>query len=402
MNKIRVLVLLLLSMALTATGNTRADESVDERQTIKALYLPLADHYAGVIAYEKYRDQMKHADYRIERMKSWSLLRARFMSGEVDVAFIICPMAMDMFRKRPDFRWVSLMHRDGNALAINYLLNDDVELPEERSKRLPDNKVADALAKGKLEGGKPTQCGVPHLLSTHTVVLYKYLKDYGKTLGLDGGTNKDVIAIEVPPSKSLGFIKKKNSRATPASFEQSLPWADVVETQGFGKVAWYSKDVVEWKPYGHVECIVIATDACILEKRRALREVIHYIHQAGLDIELSRLEGGLEIIDVAENVRKHIPEHNTKAIIQSLRPDLNVINYLNLNIDKAGLKQIMDLAVECGILKEAIDIEKFADTSFLTDITVQNPDTLNSILGYSKTITVITGMKLQRAVFGDR
>ena len=342
-----------------------------EKETITAIYIPLADHYPGIVAYEKYRDKMQYADYRIERMKSWPLLRARFMSGEVDMAFIICPQAMDMFRKKPNFRWVSLIHRDGNALAINDLLNADVNLPNERLLRHPDKKVAEAFAKAKRKLGRPTECGVPHLHATHTVVLYKYLRDHGKTLGLDSGEDNDVIAIEVPPSKSPIFIKKKNSRGIPASFEQSLPWADVVETKGFGHVAWYSKDVMKWPPHGHVECIVIATDACIREKPKALREVIHHIHRAGLDIEAGRKEGGAGMAAITNMIRKHIPEHNEQAIIESLRPDLNVINYRHLNVDKAGLKQIMDLAVEGGILREPIDIDAFADESFATEITNQ-------------------------------
>ncbi len=66
-------------------------------------------------------------------------------------------------------------------------------------------------------------------------------------------------------------------------------------------------------------------------------------------------------------VRKHIPQHNEEAIIQSLRPDLNVINYRNLNIDAAGLKLIMDLAVEGGIIDQPIDIAAFSDNSFAVD-----------------------------------
>ncbi len=339
-----------------------------EKQVVKAIYIPLADHYAGIIAFEKYRDAMKHADYRIERIKSWPLLRAYFMSGEVDLAYIICPQAMDMFRVQPNFRWVSLMHRDGNALAINDLMNAHVNLPAKRVDRKPDARVAEAFTAAKHELGRPTECGVPHLHATHTVVLYKYLKDYGKTLGIGSGNDNDVIAISVPPPKSPAFIKKNNSRGTPASFEQSLPWADVVETQGFGRVAWYSKDVLPW-PNGHVECIAIATDESIRSKHEAIKEVIYYIHQAGLDIESAREEGGQAMIDISNMIRKHIPEHNEAAIIQSLRPDLNVINYRHLNLDTAGLKLIMDLAVEGGIIRQAIDIEEFADRSFSTEIT---------------------------------
>ncbi|MES9960238.1 MAG: ABC transporter substrate-binding protein [Sedimenticola sp.] len=341
------------------------------KKSIKALYIPLADHYAAVVAYEKYGQQMRHADFQLEKMKSWPLLRAYFMSGEVDMAFIISPQAMDMFRERPNFRWVSLMHRDGNALAINDLLNADAKLEARRIDRKPDVRVADALGKAKRRLGRPTQSGVPHLHATHTVILYKYLKEHGKTLALGNGENQDVVAVEVPPPKSPAFIKKHNNRGIPASFEQSLPWADVVETGGYGHVAWYSKDVMPW-PNGHVECIAIATDAGIRDKQEAIQEVIHYIHLAGQDIERARRQGGQAILEIAGMIRKHIPEHNTEAIVQSLRLDLNVINYRHLNVDenaKGSLRQIMDLAIEGGIIEGRIDIEAFADEAFSTDVT---------------------------------
>ena len=169
---------------------------------------------------------------------------------------------------------------------------------------------------------------------------------------------------------SPAFLKKQSTRGEPASFEQSLPWADVVETGGFGWVAWYSKDVIPW-PKGHVECIVIASDRTIEQKGEALREVIYYLHQAGLDIEQARRTGGEAIRVVAGMIRKHIPEHSYEAIIQSLRPDLNVISYRDLNVDQDGLALIMNLSVEAGILKRGIDIEAFADESFSTRIAGQ-------------------------------
>ena len=367
-----VVLILTIAGALLIAGHASAQDAKPapkpDRTPIKAIYIPLADHYAGIVAYERYRDEMAHANYTIERMKSWPLLRAYFMSGEVDLAFIICPQAMDMFREKPNFRWVSLMQRDGNALAINDLLNAEVNLPRDRAHRKPDRRVADALAAAKKRLGRPTECGVPHLQSTHTVILYKYLKDHGRTLGLGTGNDETVVAVGVPPPKSPAFIKKNNSRGIAASFEQSLPWADVVETRGSGHVAWYSKDVLPW-PHGHVDCIAIATDACIKTKTEALREVISSIHKAGLDIENARRAGGQAMTDISNLIRKHIPEHNAEAIVQSLRPDLNVINYTHLNIDKDGLERIMELAVEGGILQAPISIEAFADTRFATTIT---------------------------------
>ncbi len=119
--------------------------SVYSKQVVNALYIPLADHYAALVAYERYGQQMKHADFQIEQMKSWDLLRAKFQAGLADMAYVMSPLAMQMYMDQPDFRWIGLMHRDGNALAINELLRKRIKLPADRSERKPDASVADAL-----------------------------------------------------------------------------------------------------------------------------------------------------------------------------------------------------------------------------------------------------------------
>ncbi len=338
------------------------------KQKVHSIYIPLADHYAAIIAYEKYRDEMKKADFQIQQMRNWMELRAYFMSGEADMAYVMSPLAMDMFLEKPNFRWIGLMHRDGNALAINDLLKEYVSLEEKRIDRKPKAEIAEAFSIAKKEMGKTVKCGMPALLSTHTVVLYKFMKDHDKTLAIGFGPDTDLVAIPVPPPKAPAYIKRNSSRGVPAALEQSLPWADVVETKGFGHIAWYSKDVIPW-PNGHVECITLATDTAIETKRKAIKEVIYFIHKAGLDIENAKKEGGKAMSKISNIIRKHIPEHNEKAIIQSLRSDLNVINYRHMNVDKAGLKLIMDLGVQGGILKSPINIDEFADESFRTEIT---------------------------------
>ncbi len=358
----RIVLITLSLLLLGTTLNTQADEPAT-RHPIKALYIPLADHYAALVAHERYRDKMIYADFQINQMKNWDLLRAYFQSGEADMAFVMSPLAMDMYNEKPHFRWIGLMHRDGNALAINDLLNKEVQLPAARKDRKPDKRVARALKKIFLEKGHPTEIGMPHLLSTHTVVLYRYLKEHGVTMSLTHNKVAEVLAIAVAPPKSPAFIKSNSNRAKAAAFEQSLPWADIVETGGFGHVAWYSKDVMPW-PNGHVECIALATDTAISNKFEAIKEVAAYIQKSGQDIEHARQEGGETLEKIVKIIRKYIPAHTREAIIASLNPELRVINYQHLDIDKPGLKQIMELAVEGGILKQAIDIDRFADERF--------------------------------------
>ena len=342
-----------------------------KRQTIRALCIPLADHYAGIVAYEKYRNEMQFADYQLEIIGGPELVRARFRDPDVDMAFNVCPMVLDMFADKPDFRWISLIHRDGNAFVINEVLNQYINLPEERVDRKPDSSLAAVFGELKEELGYTIQCAIPSPLATHTTILYKYLKDHGRTLGFGIDQEKDLLAVVTKPAQSPSFIMKKNSRGLPAAFEQSLPWPEIVETRGFGRTVWYSKDILPW-PKGHVECVIIAKDRAIAEKREAVREVVYYIHKAGQDIEQAREKGGREMDTVVEIIRKYIPAHSSDAIMQSLRADLVVINYHNLNVDqnaKDGLRQIMNLAIEGGMLKRRINIDDLADESFSTEIT---------------------------------
>ncbi len=48
----------------------------EEKQTIKAVGIPLADHYAGVVAFEKYRSKMKYADYQLLILPGPDFVRA--------------------------------------------------------------------------------------------------------------------------------------------------------------------------------------------------------------------------------------------------------------------------------------------------------------------------------------
>ncbi|MBQ0720895.1 MAG: hypothetical protein KBT88_08665 [Gammaproteobacteria bacterium] len=71
---------------------------------------------------------MQFADFQIQKMDNWNLLRACFQSGEADMAYVMAPLAVDMYQQRPNFRWLGLMHRDGNALAVNALIKQRLVL----------------------------------------------------------------------------------------------------------------------------------------------------------------------------------------------------------------------------------------------------------------------------------
>lgn len=349
---------LVLNTALLMFLLFSAFSQSQNKAKVHALYIPLADHYAAVIAYEKFRHELKYADFSIERMANWDLLKARFLEGKTDMAFVMSPLALDMYANKPIFKWVGLMHRDGNGLAVNQTIANQLRLEPTRDKRFPSADLANVF-KYKIAQQKRVLVGVPHLKSTHTVALYHYLKEYNLQLSLQPNINDDVLAIGIAPPKSPQFLAIQNNRSEPAAIEQSLPWIDIVETDNFGQLVWYSKDILP-SEHGHVECIALASNYALATKSRAVEETFALIKKAGALIERARSSGGEELDEIIKLVQKHIPEHSAPAIKASLDPSLRVINYQNLDIDIPGLQRIMALALEGGVIQHEVDLGQFA------------------------------------------
>lgn len=329
-----------------------------DRKPVNALYIPLADHYAAIIAFEKYRDEMKFADFSIEKMSSWDLLRAKYMEGENEMAFVMSPLAISMYQDKPNFKWIGLMHRDGNGLAVTHKIAHASKIAFLRNERLPNRKI-ELTDQTAFDSNTRLLVGVPHIQSTHSVVLYRYLKQHGLSISFTPNLASDVLAIPIPPPMSPAFVLGNSNRNRPVGIEQSLPWIDLIESDGHGQVVWYSKDVIPTK-LGHVECIALATKQALSDKKQAVSEVFHYIKKAGADIEKARMSGNDEIDDIVTMIQKHIPAHTSDAIYASLNPQLRIINYENLDIDKPGLKLIMDTAIEARLIKDPIDLDQFA------------------------------------------
>jgi len=329
----------------------------EKRQPIKALYMPLADHYAAVIAYELYRDELVYADFSLEQMNSWDLMRVNFLNQRADMAFVMAPLAMSMYQNQKSFKWVGLMHRDGSGLAITNQLASHLSLPEQANARLPTSALAKAIDNAQKTQNRVV-VGVPHIVSTHSVVLYKYLKDNHLTLGISPNDKADVYVRTISPPSSPAFLLGRSNMSHIAAIEQSLTWIETAESKNFGKVAWYSKEVVQ-SDKGHVECIALASNEALAHKEQAVAEVFDAIKRAGTYIEDARRQGGDSLANVVRIITKHMPSHSPEVVIRSLESTMRIINYENLDIDIVGLTQIMELAVESSVLKKAIDIESF-------------------------------------------
>lgn len=352
----------LLSLQALAAGTAHSDD----REQIKLIGLPLSDHYAAIIAYEKYRKQMKHAKMRLKLLSRPELVRAYFISErDADTAMVAAPMALDMYAKDPDFHWITLLHRGGGALALNQSLHSQLHLSTEMFERRPDGQLATALQKLST-AGEPPLIAIPSIYSTEAVVLYKYLTERGMKMSVRKRSGADVLLKVIKAPQTVSFLQHEDALSRPAAIQQPLPWPHIAERQESGRLAWYSKDVMR-APLGHVGGLLIAKRHVMDNKREALQEVVDAIHQAARDIEAARRERGEKMGALIEMIQRWMPDHTADTIREVLTSRIDTINYNNLAVtDSAieGVREIMRLAHEAGILRQEADLDQMADSSF--------------------------------------
>jgi NitT/TauT family transport system substrate-binding protein len=334
------------------------------KDKITSLYLPLIDHYPLLLAHERAGAGMRHADFVVEQMPGWNELRQKLARGQADIAVISAPLAFDMFLDNPNIRAVSLAHRDGAALSINMVLNQSVRVIPRHARRKPIDAYAKAVKQAFEKSGNPVTVAVPTLFSTHSLVVYRYLADNGVKMITPTNRNGAVVLRQVPPSRSNDYLRAAGALDQGAAMLQAQPWGDLVEASGSGTIAWYSKDVLNY-PKGHVDCIIIATDDTIKNKRAALAEVIEAIHRAGAELQGAIDGGEQDLLSLTTLISKrYVPTHRPDVIAAGMSKRIGAINYNDLNVDIGGLKQLQDIGLASGLQRGRIDLAKFADASF--------------------------------------
>ena len=103
--------LILLGLLLIISTNVFAKE------TMKVGYLPILDHLILAVSHERENELFKEVDVEPKMFKKWDELAGAIKAGTIDAAFILSPLAMDMFNSGADIRVVLLGHRNGSALT---------------------------------------------------------------------------------------------------------------------------------------------------------------------------------------------------------------------------------------------------------------------------------------------
>ncbi len=187
-------------------------------------------------------------------MSGWNPVQKALENGEVDIAFTLAPIAMDLFSAGVPIRLILFAHRNGSVCV--------------RSRRARPSDGLATLFKGKV-------FYLPHVLSIHHMLSHLFLRQLNLNAGFAGAEDVDVTYEVVPPVKMPELLLRGEESC---GFLVAQPIGKKAIDEGGAELLFLSGELWEYHP-----CCVVAARASVLESHPdAVHELVEKLVQAGL------------------------------------------------------------------------------------------------------------------------
>jgi NitT/TauT family transport system substrate-binding protein len=297
-------------LAAQVMGNRTVFAAEKKRLKMNVGYLPISDHLILPVSHALDNDKYRHVKVKPHLCRSWDELSGKVDMGFLHAVFMLAPLAMFKMTTGSPLRCVLLGHINGSVIAAEKSISD---------------------AKGL--AGKTI--GIPHAYATHRVLLYRYLKN-----SLVEKTD-DIRLIKIPPPQTVKNLKTKRINA----YTVAEPWGVVGVNENIAHILDYSKNIIP----DHACCLVLVKKNVIEKHPAAVSEWVQSLQKAGEAIHQSP--------DNAGQIQKSYMYHHPGDIARIVKDD--IISYQALRPAKDKLSVIHDLALECGLLSQKCDLDKF-------------------------------------------
>jgi NitT/TauT family transport system substrate-binding protein len=294
------------------------------KEVLRVGYMPIMDHLILPVSHALDHQQYQQLEVKPRLFKKWSELIGALKANKIDAAFILAPLAMDLFHHGGDIKTILLAHRNGSSITITKSgdIKDVTDLKEKR-------------------------IGIPGKKSTHVALLNSYLKR--GHLSLKDVTLKSIAPPNMQQAMELGFID---------AFIVAEPFGSKAIKQNKGNMLILTKNILP----EHIDCIVIMKDNFLNQHPEAVKEWLNSLIHASQWIENDRAttQAGSIANLVSDNI--YFP-HSKDLIINALSEPLEKISFTNLKPELVDFEITLNISKEAGILKD-MDLTHFIDTRF--------------------------------------
>lgn len=227
---------------------------------IKVSHIQITDHLTlAVLKYLIDSKKIVPQFFELETQcaESWNSVQNALESGDVESAFVLAPIAMDLFANDIPINVILYAHKNGSICVR--------KKNEESAEQLRDiyrNKIF----------------YIPHLLSIHHMLAFMFMREIGLNPGLTDNPDADVFFEVVPPIKMPELIVHNEEVA---GFMVAEPMGSKAIIDGSAELMYLSSEIWDYHPC----CVVAIQRRLIDEFPEAVQEFTNLLVRSGLFIK---------------------------------------------------------------------------------------------------------------------
>jgi NitT/TauT family transport system substrate-binding protein len=261
--------------------------------------------------------------YEYSKYSGWPEVKESLMAGNIQAAYMLAPLVMDLADKKIPVKIVSLGHRSGAVIMVR------TDSPTQKFRDLAGKRIA---------------------IPSRFAVDFLFLR---KMLARENMTPKDIVVVEMAPADMPAALYAKAVDA----YCTGEPFGAAAQRAGYARPLRMTRD--EWRNY--ICCVLTVREELIRSNRPLVQDLVNSVAGAGLWLDQKQdnrnkavaIAAGRKFFNQDPNILKFVMENPTDRV-----------TYGDLRMIRAEFDDLMQLSVEAGTLKAPVPYEKYVDDSF--------------------------------------
>ncbi|MBW2108607.1 MAG: chemotaxis protein CheW [Deltaproteobacteria bacterium] len=303
---------------------------------LRVAHIQITDHL--ILGILKHRIAEKtvnpeHFELETQCMSSWNPVQRALETGTIDAAFVLAPIAMDLFSVGVPIKLVLFAHKNGSICIANRQGAESGSLQE--------------FFKDKV-------FFLPHMLSVHHMLSTMFLRGLGLRPGVAGQMDVDVFFEVVAPIKMTEFLAEGPEAS---GYTVAEPLGTKAIASQIGHLMFHSGEL--WQ--NHPCCVVAVRDELIRQYPEAVQELVTMLVECGQFIAKYPDKAAyiaVEFLDPRKNLNLQVP------VLKKVLSEPAGIKTDDLFPVIEDLERIQRYMVEHMGIGSLIDLERFVDTRF--------------------------------------
>ena len=261
--------------------------------------------------------------FEYRKYSGWPEVKESLMSGDLQAAYMLAPLVMDLADKKVPIKIVSIGHRSGAVIMVR------TDSPYRNFRELTGKRVA---------------------IPSRFAVDFLFLR---KMLAKENMTPDDVQIVEMAPADMPAALYVKGVDA----YCTGEPFGAAAQSAGYARPLSMTRD--QWPRY--MCCVLTVRDELMRSNRPLVQNLVNHVLSAGVWLD-QQPQNREKAIEIAAGRKYFNQDPNILRFVMRNPPDR--VTYGDLRMVRREFDELMQMSVAAGTLKHPVPYETYVDDSF--------------------------------------